>query len=333
MSVQLWKVLVPALGLSLLWTACKKEQSATQTEEQQSNEPRYSGTVEDDPAMVSKASLLVSADFINTVHMTARKGGGGKPGTQPVDTTTTTPPPPTDTTTITPPPPADTTVIAPTPAPLPSSYSIMMPSVRYQGTEGSCVAFAVAYARSAEQYYKTGATSYNDAVNVFSPEYIFNQAKTIADCSGSGVMRSMELLKSQGVCTWQSMPYSASNGCSLMPTAAQLAEAANYKISSYSMIVDEDINAIKTMIASNHPVIASFTIDHGFYNAYPGFIWNTLTGNSGGHTMAICGYDDAKHAYKAINSWATNWGDAGYIWIDYDFFPVAAAYYTYVMTL
>jgi C1A family cysteine protease len=199
--------------------------------------------------------------------------------------------------------------------------------------EGSCVAFAVAYARSAEQYYKTGATSYNDAVNVFSPEYIFNQVKTSSDCMGSGVMSSLELLKSQGVCTWQSMPYSAGNGCSLMPTAAQKAEAANYKIASYSMLVDEDITAIKTMIASNHPVIASFTIDHGFYSATPGFIWNTLTGNSGGHTMAICGYDDTKHAYKAINSWATNWGDAGYIWIDYDFFPVAAAYYCYAMTL
>jgi C1A family cysteine protease len=329
MSVQLWKVLVPALGLSMLWTACKKDQSATQSEQQSSNEPKYSGTVEDDPALVSKAKLLLSADFLKTARI-ARKGSS-RPGTQPVDTTTTTTPP-SDTTTITPPPPpADTTVI--TPATLPSSYSLVMPSVRYQGTEGSCVAFAVAYARSAEQYYKTGATSYNDGVNVFSPEYIFNQVKTTTSCMGSAVMPSMELLKSQGVCTWQSMPYSATNGCSLMPTDAQRAEAANYKIASYSMIVDEDITAIKTMIASNHPVIASFTIDHGFYSAYPGFIWDTLTGNSGGHTMAICGYDDAKHAYKAINSWATNWGDAGYIWIDYDFFPVAAAYYTYVMTL
>jgi hypothetical protein len=62
MSVQLWKVLLPALGLSLLWTACKKEESATQTE-QQSKDPMYSGTVEDDPAMVNKTPLLLSADF------------------------------------------------------------------------------------------------------------------------------------------------------------------------------------------------------------------------------------------------------------------------------
>src|SRR5690349_20922221 len=133
MSVQLWKVLVPALGLSMLWTACKKEESATHSEQQISKDPMYSGTVEDDPAMVKKTSLLVSADYLTTVH-TARKGG--KPGTTtPVDTTTVPTTPPPDTTTKTPTPPADTTVI--TPAPLPSSYSLVMPSVRYQGTEGS----------------------------------------------------------------------------------------------------------------------------------------------------------------------------------------------------
>jgi C1A family cysteine protease len=329
MSVQLWKVLVPALGLAMLWTTCKKEESATHSEQQQSKDPMYSGTVEDDPAMVNKTPLALSAYFLATVR-TARKRG--KPGTTtPVDTTKTTVPttPPDTTTTPTPPPPTDTTVLIP--APLPSSYSLVMPSVRYQGTEGSCVAFAVTYARACEQYYKTGAVTYSDASNVFSPEFVFNQVG-LPDCSGSAVTTSLDLLKNKGVCTWQSMPYSA-NGCSLLPNVAQTAEAANYKITSYSRLVDSDRVAIKTMIATNHAVIASFTIDNGFYTASPGFIWKSLTGNSGSHTMAICGYDDAKHAYKAINSWGTIWGDAGYIWIDYEFFPVAASYYTYVMTL
>jgi hypothetical protein len=37
--------------------------------------------------------------------------------------------------------------------------------------------------------------------------------------------------------------------------------------------------------------------------------------------MAITGWDDAKNAYKVQNSWGTNWGDAGFGWIDYQFFP------------
>lgn len=323
MSVQLWKVFVPMLGLSVIWTACQKEQSATNGKQSGSNEPRYSGVVADDAAMVNKTPLLLSADFMATVR-TARKG---KPGTTtPVDTTTTVTTPTTTTST-----PTDTTVLV-TPA-LPAAYLLQMPPVRNQGTEGSCVAFAVAYyARSAEQYYKTGATSFSDATNSFSPEYVFNQVKIDASCSGSAVVNSLDLIKNQGVCTWQSMPYTP-YGCSTLPDAAQTAEAANYKITSYSRIINSDQTAIKAVLAANHPVIASFTIDPSFYSATTGFIWKSLTGNSGSHTMALCGYNDAIHAYKAVNSWGTSWGDAGYIWIDYDFFPVTSSYYTYVMSL
>jgi len=215
---------------------------------------------------------------------------------------------------------------------LPLSYQLTMPPVMNQGTEGSCVAFAVVYAaRSAEQFYRTNSSSYTPGINMFSPEYIFNQVNWGGDCSSSAVVPSLDLMKTQGVCTWQSMPYSTYNGCSLMPNTTQLNEAANYRISSYSTVVAMDETAIKSMIVSKHPVIATVNIDNQFYNATPGFIWNSWTNNSGFHGITICGYDDTRHAYKAMNSWGTNWGDAGYIWIDYDFFPTVSSYYCYII--
>jgi hypothetical protein len=36
--------------------------------------------------------------------------------------------------------------------------------------------------------------------------------------------------------------------------------------------------------------------------------------------MAIVGYDDAKQAFKVINSWGTSWGSNGYGWISYNLF-------------
>jgi C1A family cysteine protease len=105
----------------------------------------------------------------------------------------------------------------------------------------------------------------------------------------------------------------------------------NYRITTYSKIVETDKDAIKTMIVNNHPVMATVTIDGNFRNAYPGYIWNSYSGFSGNHAVTICGYDDTKNAYKVINCWGTSWGDAGYTWIDYDFFPTVSSYYVYVI--
>lgn len=215
-----------------------------------------------------------------------------------------------------------TIVTLPPSTALPASVSLIMPPVQNQGTEGCCVSFATGYAaRSCEQYYKTGSSSYNFASNVFSPEFLYNQTKFDASCtSGSSLLTALYSLKYIGICTWQSMPYSSSNGCSLLPTSAQSTEAANYKISSYFSIYTTDITAIKTMLNSKHPMVITFAADQSFFSAGPAFIWKSLASINGPlHAVAICGYDDARHAFKIINSWGTSWGDNGYSWIDYDF--------------
>jgi C1A family cysteine protease len=196
-----------------------------------------------------------------------------------------------------------------------------MPPVMNQGSEGSCVAFAAVYARSYEAYKRSGATSYSQTTNILSPEFIFNQTKTSATaCSGSGLFTTFDLLKNTGVCTWSSMPYTWT-GCSQLPDPSQIAQAANFKIASYSQVNVSDISAIKNMLVANRPLVSQYSVDNEFYNAKAGFILKTLGSFVGSHALAICGYDDSKHAYKVINQWGTSWGDAGYSWIDYDLLP------------
>ncbi|MGZ3837979.1 MAG: Ig-like domain-containing protein [Flavisolibacter sp.] len=219
------------------------------------------------------------------------------------------------------------------PTTLPSSYDMQMPPVQNQGGESSCVPFAAAYAaRSADFFYKTGASSYDLSTNVFSPEFVYDQTK-ISDCgSGTSVTTVLNFLSSTGVCTWQSMPYSYSNGCSLLPTAAQTAEAANFKIGSFSKLVSSDVTGIKTMVLNKHAVIITVATDNSFWGAQPGFIWKAYSESPGiSHSLVICGYDDAKHAYKVMNSWGTSWGEQGYSWIDYDFLYTCSFYYVYVL--
>ncbi len=218
---------------------------------------------------------------------------------------------------------------------LPASYQLVMPPVQNQGSEFSCVAFAVGYAaRSAEQYYKANASSYSASSNIYSPEFLYNQTK-IGDCgSGTSIVRTLEFLKATGICSWQSMPYSTTNGCSLMPTSAQLSEAANYKITNYSGVYKSDVTAIKTMLVNKHPLMITVTLDQSFTNAQPGFIWKSYSGSNGfSHALTICGYDDAKQAFKVMSSWGTTWGDAGFSWIDYQFLKQTGDLWTFVINL
>jgi hypothetical protein len=229
----------------------------------------------------------------------------------------------------------NTIIVQPPPA---SGVQLVMPPVGNQGGEGSCVAFGIGYAaRSAEQYYRTNAVSYSNTTNVFSPEFLYNQVKFGSDCgSGTSMQTALDFIMAKGICSYQSMPYSSTNGCSLLPTTTQSSEALNYKISTYSKISILDRTAIKAMISQRHPVIITILADNSFVSARTGFIWKTFSGSGNlPHCIVICGYDDSKNAYKVMNSWGTTWGDAGFSWIDYNFFEtggqIAGNGYCYVI--
>ena len=227
----------------------------------------------------------------------------------------------------------DTTTVLP-PTTLPSKVDLVTPPIGYQGGEGSCVPFTIGYAaRSIEQYYKTNASSFSYSTNIFSPEYLYNQTKFSENCaSGTSVTKVLDFMKLNGVCTWQAMPYE-NFSCSLMPNSTQNNNASNYKIASYAWMFASDVTAVKTMLVNKHAVIIGINPDQAFMNAGPGFIWSGYQGGKvGAHAVAIVGYDDSKNAYKIMNSWGTGWGDAGYSWITYDFFPYTGAGVCYAIT-
>lgn len=229
---------------------------------------------------------------------------------------------------------ANITPVPPDPD-LEGSYFMDTPPAGDQGGEGACVPFATAYAaRSIEKYYEAGHNSFSPDLNIFSAEYVYNQTlMTPGDCnSGTSIGLTLDLMVAKGVCLQSTMPQLDGN-CSQQPTGEQNTEAAKYKISGYSKIEHTDIDAIKTMVKQNHPVIASIVYDNSFINAGPGFIWSEHSGSGVlPHMGVIVGYDDDKNAYKIMNSWGASWGDEGFGWIDYDFFPEVAGYYVYVIT-
>lgn len=221
-----------------------------------------------------------------------------------VNTIIITPPPP--------PPPVDTTPTPPPPPVLPAKVDLAMPAVQYQGGSGTCVGFAIAYARDAG----TG--------QIFSPAYIFDRITTSLQCSGAGLITGCDFLRDTGDCKWSTVPY-IDGSCLRSATTIGDAEAGQFRAKSYSQVLSSDVTAIKTILAGGKPLVFQCTVDNNFYYAKAGFIWNSYGTAMGIHALCMCGYDDAKHAFKIINSWGISWGDAGYGWIDYDFYKTACS--------
>ncbi len=195
------------------------------------------------------------------------------------------------------------------------------PPIGDQGSQGSCVGWGTATARAIDYYNVKGSTSWNNSTNIMSAAYIYNQIK-VSDCSsGSYVTDALNLLKNQGVCTYSSMPY-VENNCSKQPNSTQKNDASNKKIASWVRIKKNDVGSIKVKLAAKKAVVIAIQVDNLFDNGGgKDHIWKKNNGSTfGGHCIAITGYDDAKNAFYVQNSWGTNWGDKGMIWIDYGMF-------------
>lgn len=211
--------------------------------------------------------------------------------------------------------------------PTQTGVRLTMPSVSNQGSEGSCVAFAVGYsARSTEWFYKTGT------MVTFSPEHLFNNVKFGETCDvGTAMQTALEFIMANGILPLSEMPYT-SGTCQPTETEAQKQIALNYKIDGYYKIYTTDKAAIRSMIDQKKPVIISIACDQSFLDAKAGFIWRQYSGSGYlNHCVTVCGYDDTKNAYLIQNSWGTSWGEEGKCWIDYNFFTTRTGTYCYAI--
>ena len=83
----------------------------------------------------------------------------------------------------------------------------------------------------------------------------------------------------------------------------------------------QTVDKVKKAIANKNPVVIGMQVSSSFYKAKGA--WNGIhIGTPGGHAMVVVGYDDTKYggAFEIMNSWGTNWGNNGFIWVKYDDF-------------
>jgi hypothetical protein len=218
----------------------------------------------------------------------------------------------------------------------------LMPPVGDQGVEGSCTAFATAYAVGEVENMKAGAYS---SSNIFSPAFLFNLETFYFNGqyggSGPGVMSA---LKDAGCPKLADFPYIASTSNYELPSLEIMHKALPYSILdwhwirvgdsvSYSVAAPgyDGINVVRGLLASGKPVILGVTLTGGYGSAMAAENWiysYAVFGQqdyTGGHMLCIVGYNDSMQtkdgygAFKVINSWGSNTFDNGYSWITYKF--------------
>lgn len=199
---------------------------------------------------------------------------------------------------------------------LPAEFTLNMPPVQNQGGEGSCGGFSAGYAVMSYYINKFHNGNY-DASNYFgSPEFLYNMGKEPGDCQSAGSIYSklFAVLKSYGIATYATMPYSDQNGCYTQPNQQQLAEAANYKIQSWHYTSVSNTETVKRLLYSGYPVMIGIKAYDNLFSYSGGYY--TKAGNYlGGHAVCIVGYNT--NGYIIQNSWGSNWGINGYFYVTY----------------
>jgi hypothetical protein len=186
-----------------------------------------------------------------------------------------------------------------------------------QGKQGSCVAWATAYAARSYLEARRQGSNPHTPDQIFSPAFIFNQVK-VGNCEdGGSISDALGILKNTGVASLADFPY-VEGSCSRLPDAKVLSEAAPFRIKNWKKVDTEQLDDVKGQIYAGNPVIFGMFVSRAFENLKKNQLYDDISSDrTGGHAMVLVGYSEPKQAFKLINSWGDTWGDEGFGWISY----------------
>ncbi|NOY23301.1 MAG: hypothetical protein GXO70_07310 [Acidobacteria bacterium] len=213
-----------------------------------------------------------------------------------------------------------------------------LPPVSSQGSQGSCVGWAVGY------YYKTyqenrennrtSAAERSDANNICSPAYIYNLIHVKGD-NGAYFDDAFIVLDDLGCSSLAKMPYTSSDYTTWPSTDAfkdgmynRTQAPTGYAMNYLKLDDDSALDQVKQLLLNGHLVTLGISVYENYdnisdYNNIYAVADETGT-NRGGHAQCIVGFDDTiatpdgTGAFRVVNSWGTGWGDSGFYWMSYE---------------
>jgi hypothetical protein len=192
------------------------------------------------------------------------------------------------------------------------SWHPVLAPVRDQGKCGSCWAFASIGAFEANQRITNGLEL------DLSEQHILNCAQNgqedAGSCNGGWPQRVFGWMSTGGSVPSESqLPYVAKDQ---MCSATQ----GSHTALAWSLVDPNQnapsVEAIKAAICKYGPVTASVRSTEAFH-AYKSGVFDEGSDGLTNHVIVLVGWDEARGAWLLRNSWGPNWGEDGYMWIEY----------------
>jgi C1A family cysteine protease len=195
------------------------------------------------------------------------------------------------------------------------------PPVYDQGQLGSCTANAIGAAMEFEQIKKKATPFVPSRLFIYYNER--SMEGTVNSDSGAMIRDGVKSVNKLGVCKETTWPYIIAK-FKTKPVKKAFTEGLKYESKVYSS-VGQDMNSVKSCLASGDPIVFGFTVYESFEG--PDVAKNGIMPmpakkekSLGGHAVLAVGYDDSKKWMIIRNSWSNKWGDKGYFYMPYDYF-------------
>jgi hypothetical protein len=203
----------------------------------------------------------------------------------------------------------------------PSSIILNNPDIGDQGATGTCVSWSVGHALMGtlnNEYPELNVPNPRSGWYIYQKDH-----SATGNCSaddGMTITSGLNISKYSGVPA-ASLDPDLGSPCAA-PASYINADAATDRSSSYGALWG-GLTDIKRALSMHIPVEMGFDVYTSFDNAFAfGTTMNTVSGNyRGRHAVVIIGYDDSKNAVLIQNSWGIYGGDPlkpGCMWIDYN---------------